>query len=144
MRDGTKWSLTTLWLLASLTALFVPIFVPSIRGPAALFQDTIGIATMLMYALAFPLSLIGVPLLYVAEIVLGIDPQSIGGRYLNLFVVFLLGAVQWFWIVPRLVTRRSGPVERTSAAVPELNAPLPNSFFDEEFHTPVERVIREK
>src|SRR5688500_11991898 len=100
MKTTTKLSLGTLWLLVSVTVLFVPIFIPS--GSASIFEDVITMAGIVTYALSFPVSLFGIPLLYITQILAGLDPNSIGGKYLNLFMVFLLGLAQWFWIVPRL------------------------------------------
>ena len=148
MKSATKWSLGTLWLLASITALFIPIFVPSARGPASILDDVITLASAVIYVLSFPISLVGIPLLYVTQILIGIDPNSIGGKYLNSFLVFLLGLVQWFWIVPHLLRKppRAQILDLPRKPDMQLSEAKPAagfSFFDSELRTPLERVLRD-
>jgi hypothetical protein len=134
-------------MLASVACMFLPIFIPSPRGAAGVFQSVIDMAMMTMYLISFPMSLLGVPLLYVVQILLGIDPNTIGGKYLNVFTVFLLGAVQWFWLVPRLLTRRREEQILVSAQRTENLPPAPADvmfFFGREQRTPLERVLDDR
>src|SRR5262249_13459771 len=100
-----------------------------------------------MFILSFPSSLFGIPLMFFAQAALGVDADTIGGMYLNLFLMFVLGLVQWFWIVPRLV-RKNKDVQ-TLDLDREVIVPLLASekisvdpeIFDSRSRTPLERVI---
>ena len=68
--------------------------------------------------------------------------------YLNIFMMFILGLFQWFWIVPR-VWRRDADVQVLDLPVSFENAHTPLfqpahifSAYDEIDQTPVERIIR--
>jgi hypothetical protein len=128
--------------------LILPIFFPSVADPQSFFPNVIDTATFAMYILSFPLSLFGIPLVYVSQIILGVDPGSIEGRYLNLFIVFLLGAFQWFWIIPRLLRKLpEGAVHEITVQPPLLSDSLhipAIDFFDLHSRTPLERVLDEK
>src|SRR5688500_5194403 len=97
MSERFKLSLSGMWLLVSGVALVFPIFLPSVNN-GGLTGDVIGTATATMFILSFPSSL----LLFTVEALLGVYPRWIGGMYVNLLVLFVLGVVQWFWIVPRI------------------------------------------
>ena len=138
-----------MWLIVSLFSLLLPVFLPSnaLSGnPAA---NVIGTATATMFILSFPSSLFGIPLLVVVDYVLGVEPNSIQGMYVNLFVLFVLGLVQWFWIVPR-VWRGDPDVQvlNLPVALVEQNrkilADAQFKVFDERDRTPVERIFDEK
>ena len=109
----------------------------------------IGTATATMFILSFPTSLFGIPVLAVVGFVLGVDPNSIQGMYVNLFMLFLLGLVQWFWIVPR-VWRHDPDFQVLDLPAPFGAEALPDSSLDGRFEdlkigetSPVERVINE-
>ncbi len=149
MTERFKLSLSGMWLIVSLFSLLLPIFLPSSAFSVNPAGNVIGTATATMFILSFPSSLFGIPLLLIVGIVLGVDPNSIQGLYLNLFLLFVLGLVQWFWIVPR-VWRRDPDVQvlnlPVSSAYIELSEmPIDAKFeeFDSRERTPVERVIDE-
>lgn len=149
MRSGLKLSLGGTWLLLSLVSLILPVYLPTAANPQNIVQNAIGMATFTMYVLAFPIGLFGIPLLYISQIVLSVDPNSIGGKYLNLFLVFLLGVIQWFWIVPKLYRKQAKFEVFELPGQPEmqLNEPLSAAgfdFFDAGSGTPLERVFQEK
>src|SRR5258707_15158571 len=98
MNEKFKLSLGRLWLLMSGFSLLLPVFLPSSADPQNFLQNVIGTTTVTMFILSFPSSLFGIPLFLVAHIALGLDPNTIEGMYLNLFLMFILGLVQWFWI----------------------------------------------
>jgi hypothetical protein len=150
MTERFKLSLSGIWLLASLSALIFPIFVPSFPGATGLFGNPIWTATATMFILSFPTSLLGFPLTFLADMVLGLDPNSIRGMYLNVLILLVLGLVQWFWMVPRLL--KSEAAERvferflpevTPAARPEGTIDTAAEFFDAKETTPLERVLRD-
>ena len=149
MTERFKLSLSGMWLLVSLFSLLLPIFLPSATFSSSPAANVIGTATATMFILSFPSSLFGIPLLVVVDYVLGVDPNSIQGMYVNLFILFVLGLVQWFWIVPR-VWRNDPDVQVLNLPVPLRNERLPEASFDTQFEifdarqrTPVERVIND-
>lgn len=149
MTERFKISLSGMWLIVSLFALLFPIFLPSVTASANPAANVIGTATATMFILSFPSSLFGIPLLAVVDYVLGADPNSIQGMYVNLFMLFVLGLVQWFWIVPR-VWRREPDVQVLNLPVLTNNERLPEASCDNQFkvfdvseRTPVERVIND-
>ena len=83
------------------------------------------------------------------DLVLGLDPNSIKGMYVNLLMLFVLGLVQWFWIVPRVL--RSEPAVQALDllptlrvdALPERTIDMSAEFFDAKETTPLERVLRD-
>jgi hypothetical protein len=145
MTERFKISLSGMWLFICLFTLLIPVFLPSFVSSANPAANVVGAATTSMFILTFPSSLFGIPLLVFLSYALGVDPNSIGGMYLNLFVMFILGLVQWFWIVPR--------IWRTPTTVQVLDLPLnpePLQLFcpadraarvDDLGRTPLERVI---
>lgn len=147
-KTGLKISLSGGWLTACLAALMLPIFLPTFPDPQSLLQNAMGTATAAIYLLSFPLSLFGIPLLYISQILVGADPNSIAGKYLNLFLVFLLGLIQWFWIVPKLLRKepRFEIHELPRQREKQLTEPRPSTdfdFFDSQSRSPLERVLRE-
>jgi hypothetical protein len=147
MTERFKLSLSGMWLLVSLFSLLLPIFLPSNAFSVNPVGNVIGTATATMFILSFPSSLFGIPLLLIVGFALGVDPYSIQGLYLNLFLLFVLGLVQWFWIVPR-VWRRDPDVQllnlpASSAYIELSEMPIDAKFeeFDSRERTPVERVI---
>lgn len=147
MTERFKLSLSGMWLLVSLFSLLFPIFLPSVTDSSNPAVNVIGTATATMFILSFPSSLFGIPLLAVVDYALGIDPNSIQGMYVNLFMLFILGLVQWFWIVPR-VWRREPDVQVLNLPVSfkTLSQPSVDTQFeilDARDRTPVERLINE-
>lgn len=149
MTERFKLSLSGMWLLVSLFALLFPVFVPSFADSPNPASNVIGTATATMFILSFPSSLFGLLFLVFTNASIGVDPNSIQGMYVNLFLLFVLGLIQWFWIVPR-IWRRDPSVQTIEIPVgfpkPVLQKPIPDEIFtvyDRQERTPVERVIRE-
>jgi hypothetical protein len=140
-----KWGLAGIWLAIGLLSVTVPVFVPSYPGQIV---NPIEAATTTMFVLSFPSSLFAVPAGYLASLALGIDPGTIGGRYVNILAFFAFGLLQWFWIVPWLRDRKfQMRVAELPADGPlSLNDPVPadpSDFVDADSKTPLERVIDE-
>ena len=149
MFENSKLSLSRIWLLISAFALILPIFMPSSANPQNFLENVIGSVTVTMFILSFPSSLFGLPLLYFVRLLFEINQNSIEGMYLNLFLLFVLGLVQWFWIVPRLVRNESRfemlNLIGVNSEAPLLEAkPVNNIPFDTEGRTPLEKIIYEK
>ena len=149
MTDRFKLNLSVMWLVSSLFALALPIFIPSYSTTGSFASNAVGTATATMFLLSFPSSLFGAPLLLIVGYALGVRSDSIEGMYVNLLLLFVLGLVQWFWIVPR-VLNGAAPMEQLNigASLPEPERLEParrseNGFFDVKDDTPLERVLRE-
>ncbi|HKX84226.1 MAG TPA: hypothetical protein VJL58_08405, partial [Pyrinomonadaceae bacterium] len=133
------------WLIASSFALIIPIFVPSFPGTAL---NPISTSLTTMFILSFPSSLVGLPLLYLVNYMVGVDPGAIQGMYENVIVLYVLGLVQWFWLVPRLWSRKP-PIQMLDLVQATENAALsegvviPAEFFNTKETSPLERVMRD-
>ena len=150
MKEEFKLNLSPIWLLISALALTLPVFLPSSVNPQFFFQDIIGTVTAAMYILSFPFGLLALPLMFLAKLFLGVNPQTIGGMYINVFLLCVLGYVQWFWIVPRLLRSESRFQmlnllgAKSNLKLSEAAASNNTEFFDSQERTPVERIIYEK
>ena len=149
MKEEFKLNLSPIWLLISVIALTLPVFLPSFSNPQYFYQDVIGTVTLAMNVLAFPFGLLALPVMYLPELFLNVNPNMIGGRYINVFLLCVLGYVQWFWIVPRLLQSelrfkvqnlfgRESNLKLSEAAINSAE------FCDSQGRTPVERIIYEK
>ncbi len=150
MKEKFKLSLSRIWLLVSIFSLILPVFMPSSANASNFAENAVGTASVSMFILSFPASLFGLPAIFFAGIVLDINPNSIEGMYLNLFLLFVFGLVQWFWIVPR-VLRNEPRLQRLDLFGGESELrPLPAKtdnnipFCDVDGRTPLERVFEEK
>ncbi len=150
MKKQFELNLSPLWLLISAAALTLPVFLPSSVHPQYFFQDIIGTVTTAMYILSFPAGLLAFPVMFLAKLFLGVNPQTIGGMYVNVFLLCVLGYVQWFWIVPRLLRSESRLQilnllgGKSDLKLSEVAASNNAEFFDSQGRTPVERITREK
>ena len=149
MNERFKLSLGGLWLATSLVSLILPVFIPSYADPQSFAQNVIGTSTVTMFVLSFPSSLFGIPLLFFAQEALGVNPNSIGGMYMNLFLLFVFGLVQWFWIVPRLWRNDPHLLTLDLPRTPEMQLSEAKpvaafDFFDAQSRTPLERVLQDE
>ena len=149
MNERFKFSLSGMWLFVCVFTLLIPVFLPSFAGSANPAPNVVGAATTSMFILTFPSSLFGIPLLVFIGSMLGVNPNTIEGMYLNLFVMFVLGLVQWFWIVPRIwrsdpkVQVLDLPVQRDIVPLQIFSPADSFAAYNERDQTPVERVIRD-
>jgi hypothetical protein len=139
-----------MWLFISVFTILLPVFIPSASSsnPAT---NAIGVATAAMFILSFPSSLFGLVAMMFVNIIFSMNVNSIEGLYVNLLVMFTLGLVQWFWIVPRIWNRDPAfqTVEIGAGWLPPQA--LPRAVPVETFHrfnadgrTPIECVIDER
>lgn len=149
MKEGFKLSLSGVWLLITAAALILPVFLPSYANPQNFLQDVIGTVTLTMYVLSFPASFLAMPIMFFASVFFGVNPNTIGGMYLNLFLLCALGYAQWFWIVPRILRSESRFQTlnllggKSEMQLSEAN-PIDNTqFCDAEGRTRLERIIYE-
>lgn len=150
MTERSKISLSGIWLLVSFTSIILPIFLPSYSGSTDPSSNVIGTATVTMFILSFPSSLFALPFMVFLNALLGLYPYSIGTMYMNLLVFFVLGLVQWFWIVPRFWLNKP-TLQTLDLPLPSNTTALPNIGVRYEFdfqrpgeETPLERVIHEE
>lgn len=150
MKKDFSLGLGQIWLLISIFSLTLPIFMPSSADPQSFLQNVIGTVTVIMFILSFPSSLFGLPILLFAQTILGVNPNSIEGMYLNLFLLFMLGLVQWFWVVPRLARKEPHlqilNLLGVKSALPLSDAKMTDniSCHDIDGKTPLEKVFQEK
>ena len=147
MKERYRLSLSQVWVLISSFCLLLPVFMPSSADPQHFFENVMGTVTVTMFILSFPMSLIGLPVMFMTGAILEIDPTSIEGMYLNLTLMFVFGIVQWFWIVPRFLANNTtfqtlnllsaGPEVLLAEAKMEGRV----DFYDARGRTPLERVI---
>jgi len=138
MIERLRWLLSGAWLLAGFFFLALPVFLPSF--PGALITP-IGISTGAMVVLSFPAGVLSFLISPVAELIFGVSPQSIAGMYLNLNILFLLGTVQWLWVVPHILRGNRKDHVSETAILPEYVPPVDVVAFDSDARTPVERVF---
>ena len=62
-------------------------------------QNTILVLNGLMLILSLPCSLFAIPIVALANHYLEINPVSTEGIYLNTLFLFILGLMQWFWVI---------------------------------------------
>src|SRR5262245_52216157 len=105
MSERFRLSLGQIWVLISSFCLLLPVFMPSSADPKHFFENVFGTVTVTMFILSFPLSLFGLPVMFMTAGVLGVDARSVEGMYLNLTMMFVFGVIQWFWIVPRFFAK---------------------------------------
>jgi len=150
MSEKFKFSLSGMWLFVCVFTLLIPVFLPSVAGWANPSTNAVGAATASMFILSFPSSLFGLPLMFFVGDSIGVNPNSIEGMYLNLFVMFVLGLVQWFWVLPR-IWRNDPKVQILDLPAKLEDRPMrvfapaeTFSAFDQRMQTPVERVLRQE
>jgi hypothetical protein len=147
MNERIKLSLGQIWVLISAFCLLLPVFMPSSADPQHFFENVMGTVTVTLFILSFPMSLFGLPVMLMTGAILGINPTSIEGMYLNLTLMFVFGVVQWFWIVPRwLANEPKFQTLNLFCARPEVllaEAKIESrvDLYDARGRTPVERVI---
>jgi len=150
MKKPFELNLSPIWSLISAVALTLPVFLPSSGNPQYFFQDIIGTVTTAMYILSFPAGLLALPVMFLAKLFFGVNPQTIGGMYVNVFLLCVLGYVQWFCIVPRLLRSESRLQilnllgGKSDLKLSEAAAINNAEFCDSQGRTPVERIINEK
>lgn len=150
MKERFKLSLSQIWLLITTAALILPVFLPSSANPQNFLENIIGTVTVMIFILSFPISIFGLPIMFFANYVLGVNPNTIGGMYLNIFLLCALGYVQWFWIVPRILRNEPylqildlfGGKSEIQLLQPKSANNIP--FCDSDGRTPIERVFQEK
>lgn len=139
-----------MWLLVSLFSLILPVFLPSSVNSPNPAANAIGAATATMFILSFPSSLFGIPLIFIVDHVLGVEPNSMSGMYANLLMLFTLGAAQWFWIVPRVWRNEPNlqiltlPIGGSPIQLPESRVADEFEFFASKDQTPLERVLNQR
>ena len=142
MNERLKLSLRGLWLIVSFSAIIIPVFLPSGRS-SDLIGNPIELALASMFVLSLPSSLVALPVAAFIDALIGLGSTPIGSQYLFILLLFVVGAVQWFWLVPRVFRRESmiQPIELTDRT---LNVGLPEvrvSEFDLDGATRLERVL---
>lgn len=137
--------LKQLWMFITGYCFIPPLLVPASKNYQYFNEDAVLTVMLTVVVLSFPTNILAAPIIVFLNIVLGTFGSPIAALYLNLFLFSVLGAVQWFWIVPRWQYNRSSlqtlnlPDGGLAAALGEARA----HAFDCEGRTPLERVIAE-
>jgi len=93
-----KSNVKRIWLAIGVLAMILMIFV-WFGYDSENLQNTILVLNGLMLILSLPCSLFVIPVVVLANHYLEINPVSTGGIYLNTIFLFVVGFMQWFWIV---------------------------------------------
>lgn len=129
-----------LWLLINLLMLILPVFLPSYSS-GTFDNSVINFCSAGMFLLSFPLSLFSPLLMETLRISFGFQTYSMGGAYLQLISFFVFGSIQWFWLIPKLRTKKVN-IQRV---FPKTRLQRVNiQAFDALGQTPFERVVNEK
>lgn len=91
-------NLKYIWLAVSVLALILTGFI-WFGFDSQILQNTILALDALMFILSLPCSLFFVPVAMAAKYFLEIDALAGSGIYLNTVFLFVIGLLQWFWIV---------------------------------------------
>jgi hypothetical protein len=146
MTERLKLSLKGVWIIAGLAAVVLPVFLPSVRHDG-IADSPIAIATLTLFILSFPSSVFALIAAAFLSLLLRFDPWSIEADYMNVVWLFALGAVQWFWIAPRIfrfrrlfkrLEMREASRELILAEAEEIDSSEPSDFAKA---TPLERVL---
>src|SRR5215213_3861965 len=99
MKERAVSKLGAVWMTTAVISLVLPVFLPSYPN-SHYASNVIEAAMVTMFAISFPSSLLGLPLLFFIQFALEIDPSSISGKYFFIIGCFVLGLGQWFRVVP--------------------------------------------
>jgi hypothetical protein len=145
MTDYLRSTLKTAWIFGAIALLAMPVFIPSFATASSAIEG----ATLGMFLLSFPSSVIAMPLIFMSNAMLGFHGGSIVGSYMVLVMLSIAGFVQWFWIVPTLLGqgKELQPLDLGGASQnPRLFRQTPeyySDWFDVGGETPLEQVIHE-
>ena len=93
-----KSNLKYIWLAIGVFAMSLMIFL-WFGYDSQNLQNTILVLNGLMLILSLPCSLFAVPVIVLANHYLEMNPVSTEGIYLNTVFLFILGFMQWFWVI---------------------------------------------
>jgi hypothetical protein len=94
-----KSNLKRIWSVTAVLSLGLLIYLWLSESESAGLLNTILALDVVMLLLALPSGIFGAVVVAAAWYVLELNPFSAEGAYLNTIVLFLLGAVQWFWLI---------------------------------------------
>lgn len=93
-----KSNVKRIWLAIGVLAMILTVFL-WFGYDSQNLNNTILILNGLMLILSLPCSLFVIPVVVLANHYLAINPVSTEGIYLNTIFLFVIGLMQWFWIV---------------------------------------------
>jgi uncharacterized membrane protein len=94
-----KTNLKRIWSVVAVLSLALLIYLWLGETDSPQLLNTLLALDAVMFLLALPCGVFGAGVVLAAWYVLGMNPTSIEGAYLNTIVLFLLGTVQWFWLI---------------------------------------------
>ena len=105
-----KNNLKRLWFVAGSAALVLLVF-HWFGFDSKELEISIFTLTLIAFVLSLPCSLFVVPVLAAANYYLAMSPLSGDGLYLNTILLFVVGSMQWLWIV-RFWSPTEPPMQR--------------------------------
>lgn len=137
--------LKQLWMFITAYCFILPLLVPRSNNYHYFNEDAVLTVMSTVIVLSFPTNILAAPIIIFLNIFLETGGSPITALYMNLILFSAVGAVQWFWIIPRWRRNKSGfqslnlPDGGLAAALGEART----HAFDCEGRTPLERVIDE-
>ncbi len=104
MNNRSGIGLRRFWCVISVCSLFVPFFLAPYEHTPMMFNMMTSVLVT-MFALSCPFSLFTLPLFALFKTVLELEPDSIFGAYFYLILINVIGYIQWFWLMPRILGR---------------------------------------
>ncbi|HSK73815.1 MAG TPA: hypothetical protein VK892_19110 [Pyrinomonadaceae bacterium] len=111
MKINFKLSFRHIWLAIGIISLILLTYLHFGTDPQNAVQKTLLVLNVLMFILSLPCSLFALPVVISAAYFLDMQPNSVDGIYLNTILLFVLGAMQWFWIA-RFWSPTEPPLQR--------------------------------
>jgi hypothetical protein len=109
-----KTNLKRIWTIAAALSLGLMIYLYFGEIESATLVNTILALDVVMFILSLPVSVFAAPVVFSAWYFLELNPLA-EGVYLNTIVLFLLGALQWFWLI-RFYFPPESPFQRLDLA----------------------------
>jgi hypothetical protein len=94
-----KTNLKRIWSAVAVLSLALLIYLWLVETESPHLLNTILALDAVMFLLALPCGIFGVGVILTAWYVLDLNPVSAEGVYLDTIVLFLLGTLQWFWLI---------------------------------------------
>ena len=127
MNERVVSKLGAVWMTTAVISLILPVFLPSYPSLTSHHgMNVIEAATVTMFLLSFPSSLLGLPLVLFSQLSLGIDPSVISGKYFMVVAFFLFDSCNG----SRSSHGYSGRKSRVSIFLPSNRVPLEASKTD--------------
>ena len=106
MNENLKNKMMRLWCLVSVISLALPLYPYYFADSPAMFGNFMTPILVVLLVLVLPLSFFTLPIFLLFKLILEIEPNDMFGAYLYLFLLNIIGYVQWLWLMPRIFGQR--------------------------------------